>query len=235
MTRPLIEVSGLCVAYGDHVVLNDVSLTVTDGEFVAIVGKSGCGKSTLLHALAGFIDHQGTARVHGEVGVVFQNYAVFPWLTVRENVAFGLSKLPSPERDKVVARHLELIGLTNHAHKYPAQLSGGQTQRVALARALAPRPKVIFMDEPFGALDTFTRARMQEWLIGLSATELRTVLFVTHNIEEAIFIADRVIMMGEGGILDEVQVRFGRPRAAEIRFTGEFIDIHRAILSAIEH
>ena len=167
----IIEVRDLCVSYGDHAVLDAVNLKVRNGEFVSIVGQSGCGKSTLLLALAGFIAYQGQVTVPEHIGMVFQNYAVFPWLTVRGNIAFGLHELGALERENVIAHHLRLVGLEDHAHKYPAQLSGGQTQRVALARALAPRPKVVFMDEPFGALDMFTRERMQEWLEDVRARE----------------------------------------------------------------
>lgn len=233
MAAALIDVRDLCVAYGDHPVLEHVNLRVEEGEFVAIVGRSGCGKSTLLNTLAGFIDHQGSVTVPASIGMVFQNYAVFPWLTVQDNVALGLMQLGSTERKEVTRQHLELIGLTAHAHKYPAQLSGGQVQRVALARALAPKPKVLFMDEPFGALDMFTRLRMQEWLLKLRETELSTVLFVTHHVEEAVLLSDRVIMMGNTGIIDQIAVPFARPRRSDLRFTPPFVDLHRRIVETM--
>jgi NitT/TauT family transport system ATP-binding protein len=229
-----LEVTNLCVGYGGNRVLRNVTLNVHDGEFVSVLGKSGCGKSTLLLALAGFIGYEGQVIGTSDIGMVFQNYAVFPWLTVRGNVAFGLQKLARDERNALIDRHLEFVGLTQHADKYPAQLSGGQTQRVALARALAPRPKVIFMDEPFGALDMFTRARMQEWLTQMMQAETHTVLFVTHNIEEAIFVSDRIVLIGDGTMLDDIPVPFPRPRDSEIKFMPEFVDLNRRILKTME-
>jgi ABC-type nitrate/sulfonate/bicarbonate transport system ATPase subunit len=183
-----IQVRGLHVHYGENEVLNGIDFTVDRGEFMSIVGKSGCGKSTLLHALAGFIEKDGEVKIPSDLGMVFQNYAVFPWLTVRGNIAFGLHEINGQQRENLVVRHLEMVGLSADAHKYPAQLSGGQTQRVALARALAPNPEIIFMDEPFGALDMYTREKMQTWLLHIWENNHKTVLFVTHNIEESIFL-----------------------------------------------
>ena len=228
--RAVIETRDLRVSYGTQVVLDQVNLVVLEGEFVSIVGKSGCGKSTLLLALAGFIARDGYVGAPEQIGVVFQNYAAFPWLTVRGNIAFGLSHLDESARSSVIDRHLELIELTEHQHKFPAQLSGGQNQRVALARALAPNPSIVFMDEPFGALDLFTRDRMQEWLEDIRAKQRNTILFVTHNIEEAIFLSDRVVLIGEGGILDEVQVTLPRPRTVKLKYEPAFVDLKRRIV-----
>jgi NitT/TauT family transport system ATP-binding protein len=165
--------------------------------------------------------------------MVFQNYAVFPWLTVRDNIAFGLRGLPVQEREDIVARYLEMVDLTAHAGKYPAQLSGGQTQRVALARAFAPNPKVIFMDEPFGALDTFSRNNMQEWLGQAWQRENKTILFVTHSIEEALFLSDRILLFGDGQICGDLNVDFARPRTAETKFDPEFVDLRKKVLSIL--
>jgi len=140
-----------------------------------------------------------------------------------------------PQRGDLIARHLEMVGLSADAQKYPAQLSGGQAQRVALARALAPDPEVIFMDEPFGALDMYTREKMQTWLLDIWEKDHKTVLFVTHNIEEAIFLSDRVIVLGDGKILGEFSVPFGRPRAEQIKFTASFVELKRQILDRMEH
>lgn len=156
-------------------------------------------------------------------------------MTVRENIAFGLKHLAPNEIARSVDHHLKLVGLEDHAEKYPLQLSGGQTQRVALARALAPRPAVVLMDEPFGALDMFTRYRMQEWLSDLTEHEQNTVLFVTHNIEEAVFLSDRVLTVGRGRIVDEVVVPIARPRRGDIKFSPEFVELHRRILDKLEH
>ncbi|SRR5712664_1985135 len=226
----LIQVQGLRVSYGNTEVLHGIDLEIQEGQFVSIVGKSGCGKSTLLLALASFVPHDGAVEFPADFGMVFQNYAVFPWMTVRDNIAFGLSKLPAVERATVVDKHLVLVGLESHANKYPSQLSGGQAQRVALARALAANPKVILMDEPFGALDNFTRSQMQQWLAGVWQNDHKTVVLVTHNIEEAIFLSDRIILMDKGEIEGDVEVDLQRPRASELKFSTGFVDLRRSIL-----
>jgi NitT/TauT family transport system ATP-binding protein len=229
-----IAVSGLRIGYDGQEVIHGISFAVKQGEFVSIVGQSGCGKSSLLHALAGFIDRSGDVEVPADIGMVFQNYAVFPWLTVRGNIAFGLMRCRAKSRQQIILKHLEMIGLERSARKYPFQLSGGQVQRVALARALAPDPDAIFMDEPFGALDMFTRERMQKWLLGIWEKESKTVLFVTHNIEEAIFLSDRVIVLGDGLILGEFPIRLERPRAEQVKFAREFTELKREILLRME-
>jgi ABC-type nitrate/sulfonate/bicarbonate transport system ATPase subunit len=233
MSGASIIVQDLNVSYGATSILRDINVTIAEGEFVSIVGKSGCGKSTFLRALAGFTEFTGHVDMPSELGIVFQNYAVFPWMTVRENIAFGLHRLSPTERDAVVARHLEMVELTDHASKYPAQLSGGQTQKVAVARALAPNPKIIFMDEPFGALDTFTRINMQDWLVRQWESEHKTVLFVTHSIEEAIFLSDRVLLFGDGRICGEEKVELERPRKAEVKFSHDFVELRKKILSIL--
>jgi len=229
-----IQVRGLRVRYGQNEVIHGVDLQANDGEFVAIVGKSGCGKSTLLHALAGFIEREGEVQIPENVGVVFQNYAVFPWLTVRGNMNFGLHAMNATEQEGVVERLLEMTGLSADAAKYPAQLSGGQAQRVALGRALAPDPDVLLMDEPFGALDMYTREKMQGWLLDIWEKQSKTVLFVTHNIEEAIFLADRVLVFGNGRILAEFCVPFGRPRTDKLKFITGFIELKKQIVDTME-
>jgi len=234
MPEAHISVSGLRIGYDGQEVVHGISFAVRHGEFVSIVGQSGCGKSSLLHALAGFIDKSGDVQVPSDIGMVFQNYAVFPWLTVRGNIAFGLRNCQAESRKDIVLRHLEMIGLERAASKYPFQLSGGQVQRVALARALAPDPDAIFMDEPFGALDMFTRERMQKWLLGVWEKESKTVLFVTHNIEEAIFLSDRVIVLGDGIILGEFPIHLERPRAEQVKFEREFTELKREILLNME-
>ena len=186
--------------------LAEVDLDVAERELVCILGPSGCGKSTLLNIVAGFLTpSSGTVLVDGrpvtgpapERGVVFQEYALFPWLTVRGNVEFGprLRSRPVAERRLTVDRYLELVGLGSHAHKFPVQLSGGMKQRVAIARALANNPAVILMDEPFGALDAQTREVLQDELSKIQRVEHKTILFVTHSIREAVYLADRVVVM----------------------------------------
>jgi len=206
---------------GEVAALGPVDLSLAEGEFVAIVGPSGCGKSTLLRLTAGLerpddgaIEIAG-APVAGPVetcGMVFQQFALFPWLSVRRNIAFGISD--TPDRDAIVDRLLSAVGLSDFADHYPASLSGGMQQRAALARALAREPEVLLLDEPFGALDQQTRGLMQEQLETLWREERRTVLLVTHDVDEALFLADRVLIMSArpGRILEEVEVTLPRPR-----------------------
>jgi NitT/TauT family transport system ATP-binding protein len=186
--------------------LSEMSLEVAEKEFVAIVGPSGCGKTTLLRLAAGLdFPSGGRVLVGGravegpgpERAVVFQQFALFPWKTVRENIAFGLKcrGAPRAEQDEAVRRYVELMGLQGHEESYPHQLSGGMQQRVAIARCYALDPEVLLMDEPFGALDAQTRILMQEELIRLARVNPRTVLFITHSVEEAVYLADRVVVM----------------------------------------
>jgi NitT/TauT family transport system ATP-binding protein len=186
--------------------LVDVDLDVAEREFVCILGPSGCGKSTLLNIVAGFlrpsagdvvVDGRPVTAPGADRGVVFQEYVLFPWLTVAGNVEFGLrlKGAPAAGRRATVARYLDLVGLTAHAEKYPVQLSGGMKQRVAIARALANNPAIILMDEPFGALDAQTREVLQDELGRIQRVEHKTVLFVTHSIREAVYLADRVVVM----------------------------------------
>ncbi|WP_251455217.1 ABC transporter ATP-binding protein [Microbacterium sp. Marseille-Q6648] len=187
----------------------DVDLTIASGEFVAVVGASGCGKSTVLRILAGFEPAtSGSISVGGrpvtgpapERGVVFQDYGLFPWLTVRENVAYGprRRRLPKARAAELADRFIETVGLSRFAEKYPGQLSGGMQQRVAIARVLANEPQVLLMDEPFGALDALTRSDLQTELKRIHVETKTTVVFVTHSIEEAVFLADRVVVMTGG-------------------------------------
>ena len=190
----------------DAPALAGIDLDIAEREFVCILGPSGCGKSTLLNIVAGFLP-PGTGRVlvdgasvtgpGADRGVVFQEYVLFPWLTVAGNVEFGpmLKGAGTEERRRIVDRYLDLVGLRAHADKFPGQLSGGMKQRVAIARALANSPAVILMDEPFGALDAQTREVMQEELSRIQRVEHKTVLFITHSIREAVFLADRVVVM----------------------------------------
>ena len=186
--------------------LLEVDLDVAEREFVCILGPSGCGKSTLLNIVAGFlapgagrvlVDGRPVTAPGAERGVVFQEYVLFPWLTVAGNVEFGLvlQGVAAAERRRVVGRYLELVGLAAHAAKFPVQLSGGMKQRVAIARALANNPSIILMDEPFGALDAQTREVLQDELSRIQRVEHKTILFVTHSIREAVYLADRVVVM----------------------------------------
>lgn len=204
-------------------VLEQVSFEVQEGEFVCLVGPSGCGKSTMLNILGGFLQQtQGNVRVEGTpVGepdprriFVFQENGVFPWLTVAENVGFGLFAWPREAAAERVQRYIQMVGLAGFERSYPRELSGGMRQRVEIARALAAEAHVLYMDEPFGALDFLTRLKMRSDLIRIWQAEKRTILFVTHDIEEAVQLADRVLVMTRrpATIQAEVKVEMPRPR-----------------------
>ncbi|HSA89273.1 MAG TPA: ABC transporter ATP-binding protein [Burkholderiales bacterium] len=229
-----LEASGVRKTYtkdGRSLAVLDVErFSVRDGEFVTIIGPSGCGKSTLLHIMGGFIQGEsGEIRVHGrrvngpgpDRGVMFQEFALFPWKTVAGNVAWGLEAQGFP-RDKIeetVRAYLDMIGLSEFRNHYPAELSGGMKQRVALARVLAFNPEVLLMDEPFGALDAQTRETMQEELTRLWERTGKTIVFVTHDIDEAVFLGDRVVVLTArpGRIREEVRIDLPRPRSLEIK------------------
>jgi NitT/TauT family transport system ATP-binding protein len=187
-------------------VLEDISLDIRDGEFICLVGPSGCGKSTLLNILGGFLNAtEGEATIDGKSIAgpdskrifIFQENASFPWLTVEENVAFGVKRSTEAEKRELVEHYIEMVGLTGFGKTFPRELSGGMRQRVEIARALAAEPDVLFMDEPFGALDYLTRLRLRQELIQIWEREKRTVIFVTHDVEEAVQLADRVVVMGK--------------------------------------
>ncbi|MFG1283499.1 ABC transporter ATP-binding protein [Xanthobacter autotrophicus] len=245
----LIEVTGFELAYdtidGAAIAVSDADLVVNPGEFVSIIGPSGCGKSTLLNAVAGFLKPTaGQVTVDGEAvkgpsaerGMVFQQYSLFPWKTVRENVEFGLKMRGMGRSERAVAARtlLGLAGLSAFENHYPDRLSGGMKQRVGIVRALATGPKVLLLDEPFGALDAQTRVIMQQILTNLWQRLGISVLFVTHDIDEAIFLSDRIYVMTArpGCIKAEVTVPLPRPRDAALQLSPEFIRL-RADLGAL--
>lgn len=224
-----IEVKNACKKYVQNgietTVLNSVSLTIEKGEFICLLGPSGCGKSTLLNVLAGFEKvNSGSVKINeNEVKepsekniTIFQNYGLLPWRNVLKNIELGLElkKMPKEERYKIAEKYIELVGLKGFEKRHPCQLSGGQQQRVAIARGLAVNPDILFMDEPFGALDAITRMKLQDDILKISREEKKTIIFVTHDIEEAVFLADRiVIMMAEPGrIKSIVKVPLGNYR-----------------------
>lgn len=224
-----ISVENLTVNYNGYDAIKGVNFTAAHGEFVAIVGKSGSGKTTFLQALARFVKSSGKILIPGTVGMVFQHYAVFPWMTVSENIGFGLGNRSLEEKQQIILEHLALAHLEEKKDSYPTELSGGQVQRVALARCLAHDPEVLLMDEPYGALDSYTRDQMQQWLLGVWSGNKKTVIFVTHNIEEAVFLANRVLVLKDGEFVNEVHVNFPRPRHSEIKFTAEFNSLRKEI------
>ena len=228
----------------DVTAVRDVSLTVAPGEFVALLGPSGCGKSTLLNVLAGFRrPDMGAVRLNGKphlgptplCGVIFQKYALFPWMTVLGNVAFGPRRLRIANPKAVARDMLDMVGLSSVANAWPSTLSGGMQQRVAIARALATRPSALMMDEPFGALDAQTRGLMQAELLKIWMQLRPTLVFVTHDIDEAIFLADRVVVMRTlpGAIGAEFEIALPRPRDPAVMETAQFLNYRRAIAGII--
>ena len=226
--------------------VSDVSIDVAPGEFVSIIGPSGCGKSTLLNALAGFLEPTtGSVRVDGETitrpgadrGMVFQQHSLFPWKTVRENVEFGLKMkgVPRFQRRTAARTLLGLAGLSAFENHYPERLSGGMKQRVGIVRALATGPRILLLDEPFGALDAQTRLIMQQILTNIWQRLKTSVLFVTHDIDEAIFLSDRVYVMTArpGRIKAEIVVPLPRPREPAITLSSEFLALRRGLMSLI--
>ena len=227
--RPTLAVKGVSKRFqiGAQTVeaLRDINLTISKGEFVCLIGASGCGKSTLLRIIAGFeTASAGAVEMYGapitapgpERGMVFQDFALFPWLTVRENIGFGPRQrgLPKANLDELAAQYTDMVGLTRFADYYPSQLSGGMKQRVAIARVLANDCEVLLMDEPFGALDALTREKLQQELLEIWERTRVTVIFVTHSVEEAVVLSDRVVVMtaGPGRIEQDSRIHLARPR-----------------------
>ncbi|MFJ2558189.1 MULTISPECIES: ABC transporter ATP-binding protein [unclassified Streptomyces] len=228
--------------------LDGVSLDIADQEFVTVVGPSGCGKSTLMSMAAGLQEpSSGRVLVDGEPvtgpgpdrGVIFQQYALFPWLTVRQNVEFGLrlASVPADERRRRTDRAIALVGLDDFADALPKTLSGGMRQRCAIARAYAVDPRVLLMDEPFGALDALTRVQLQDQLLATWSREKRTVLFITHDVDEAVYLAGRVVVMaaGPGRVHRVIDVDLPYPRTEEIRLSAEFRRIRNAVWTSVHH
>jgi NitT/TauT family transport system ATP-binding protein len=241
-----VTVEGLDLRFasrgGEVIALNNLSLTIPDQQFAVIVGPSGCGKSSLLDIIAGLREPSGGQckldgqPIHGagrERGMVFQNYSLFPWLTVRKNIEFGLSlrRVPAREATEKARHYINAVGLQSFEDAYPNQLSGGMKQRVAIARSLANDPEVILMDEPFGALDSQTRSVMQQLLLGIWENEHKTILFVTHDIDEALFLGEKVYVMSArpGRIIDTIAVDFAHPRSYELSTEPAFVELKRRI------
>ncbi len=245
-TPPILHVQNVSKSYkgrgGETLALEPTTFSVAQGEFVAIVGPSGCGKSTLLHILGGlveptagemFLDGQQFFEPGAERGMVFQAYTLFPWLNVRENVKFGprMQGLPLEEQEKRASHFLNEVNLHGFHEHFPTQLSGGMRQRVAIARALANKPRILLMDEPFGALDAQTRAVMQDLVLGIRKREKTTALLITHDIDEAVYLADRIFVMTArpGSFKAEIAVPFGQDRTERVRDSSEFFELRKQV------
>jgi NitT/TauT family transport system ATP-binding protein len=245
---PKLEVKNVSKVYTGKgkqllTVLQDIDIKIFPREFICLVGTSGCGKSTLLNIIAGLlapsigevlVDGQSvTGRPGSDRGMVFQGYTLYPWLTVAQNVAFGLQfqGMSKADQKDQVNYFLNVVGLENFANNYPKQLSGGMKQRVAIARALANEPAVLLMDEPFGALDAQTKEQMQEFLLELWEKTHVTVLMITHDVEEAIYLAQRIYVLGLGQVKGEIPIRLPEHRELDIKLSPEFVDIKRQVIN----
>lgn len=245
-----IDISGVTQEFekkdGKFLALDTVNLNVEQNEFICVVGPSGCGKTTLLNIIAGLCKPTtGTVKVRGELvtgpgkgkGVVFQQYALYPWLTVEKNVEFGMRMkgVPKAERAEIAKKYIDLVGLSKFAKAYPKELSGGMKQRVAIARAYATAPEVLLMDEPFGALDAQTRAQLQENLLKTWERERKTCFFITHDVEEAVLLATKIIIMsaGPGHITEIVPVTLPYPRTQQTKLTSEFNELKNQIWNKV--
>jgi NitT/TauT family transport system ATP-binding protein len=255
MADPYLDLRGLAMRYGEGAqavsALASIDLAIAEREFVTIVGPSGCGKSTLLYLVAGFLrPSSGSIRLRGQPiagpgpdrGIVFQRYSLFPWLTVRGNIGFGLDEkgVARSERDRIVDEHVRLVHLEGFEERYPRELSGGMQQRVALAQTLACQPDILLMDEPFGALDAQTRRILQDEVRRIWRRDTRTVLFVTHDVEEAVALGTRIVVMSaRPGRIKEIVVRGfdvadGEEFEANPQFTALKLRIWRSVKEEVE-
>nr|WP_290221216.1 nitrate ABC transporter ATP-binding protein [Trichocoleus desertorum] len=237
---------------GESVVLDGINLTIKENEFISVIGHSGCGKSTLLKILAGLeTASAGSVRLEGrevrkpgaERMMVFQHYSLLPWLTVRENIRLAvdevLKRVPAREKQQIVNEHLAMVNLTAAADKYPDEISGGMKQRVGIARALAIRPKMLLMDEPFGALDALTRGKLQRQVLDIWENQRQAVMMITHDVDEALYMSDRIVMMTNGPaakIGEILEVPFPHPRdRAAMRNSREYFELRNYVLNFLDH
>jgi nitrate/nitrite transport system ATP-binding protein len=251
-----LQIENLCKAYpkpdgGEFLILDDINLTIGANEFIAVIGHSGCGKSTLLKIVAGLEKAtSGSVRLEGkeirkpgaERMMVFQQYSLLPWLTVRENIRLAVDEVlksaPVAQRKRIVNEHLSMVNLMPAAEKYPDEISGGMKQRVGIARALATRPKMLLMDEPFGALDALTRGMLQRQVLEIWENQRQAVLMITHDVDEAIYMSDRIVLMTNGPaarIGEILEVPFPHPRdRTQIRDSPEYYELRNHALNFLE-
>ncbi|MCQ9615507.1 ABC transporter ATP-binding protein [Paenalcaligenes niemegkensis] len=243
----MISIKGLSKKFGDLTVLHDIDLEIDKGEFVVLLGASGCGKSTLLNLIAGFEQAtEGEVAVNGkpvtdvdpQSGMVFQQYALFPWLSVIDNVAFGLKLrgMNKKERHEQAKKYVDMVGLTSFADAYPKALSGGMRQRVAIARVLANDTDVILLDEPFAALDAMTRQVLQEQLVEIYEKSGKTIVFITHSIDEALLLATRIIILGAkpGRIVTDIRNDLPHPRNASVQLSSHYTKLKADIWDVVQ-
>lgn len=247
MNHPMIQLEGVAKSFGKLNVLQEVNLQVAKGEFLVLLGASGCGKSTMLNMISGFEQPtQGRVLVNGKVvkdvepacGMVFQQYALFPWKTVSENVAFGLKMrgIGRAERRDVARKYIESVGLKGFEDSYPNALSGGMKQRVSIARVLANDPDVMLFDEPFAALDAMTRQVLQEQLLSIYEKSGKTIVFITHSIDEALMLSTRMIVMGSkpGRVVQDIKNELPLPRSAEVQLSPAYLDLKKSIWETVQ-
>lgn len=249
--RPKISVQAVTKVFagkrGEVRALQDLSLDVQDGEFVVIVGASGCGKTTLLNLVAGFdaptegqilLGGKAVTGITPECGMIFQQYALFPWKTVQENVEFGLKmkRAPKAERKERAARFIDIVGLKGFERTYPHHLSGGMKQRVSIARSLANNPAVLLLDEPFAALDAMTRQVLQEQLVRIYEKHRKTIVFITHSIDEALLLSSRILVMTArpGRIAQEIVNDLPYPRNADVQLSERYMELKRTIWDSVQ-
>lgn len=245
--NPIIELEGVSKRYGDMLALDNVSLRIEKGEFVVIVGASGCGKSTTLNMIAGF-DHpsEGLVKVEGRqvtevspnTGMVFQQYALFPWLSVIDNIAYGLKMkgMKKAERRAIAQQFIDMVGLKGFENAYPKQLSGGMKQRVTIARVLANDPAVMLFDEPFAALDAMTRQVLQEELVRIYEQSGKTIVFITHSIDEALMLSSRILIMSArpGKIAQDIVNDLPHPRNADVQLSEQYLAMKQKIWKTVQ-
>lgn len=232
---------------GEVVALKDLSLDVQEGEFLVIVGASGCGKTTLINLMAGFdaptdgrilLDGKPVTGITPECGMIFQQYALFPWKTVQDNIEFGLKmkRMPKAERKERAAKYIDIVGLKGFEKSYPHHLSGGMKQRVSIARSLANDPAVLLLDEPFAALDAMTRQVLQEQLVRIYEKHRKTIVFITHSIDEALLLSSRIVVMTArpGRIAQEIVNDLPHPRNADVQLSDRYIELKRTIWNSVQ-
>lgn len=243
----MIELRDVSKHYGSLQALNKVSLSVQEGEFVVIVGASGCGKSTTINLIAGFdqpsegqvlLRGQPVTRITPATGMVFQQYALFPWLTVLDNIAYGLKMkgVKKTERLAIAQQYVDMMGLRGFEKAYPKALSGGMRQRVSIARILANDPDVMLLDEPFAALDAMTRQVLQEQLVKIYETNRKTILFITHSIDEALLLSSRIIIMTArpGRVAHDIPNDLPHPRNADVQLSDDYIRLKQRIWGTVQ-